>query len=207
MKKYRDRHEAGQVLAEAIKDMGLPPDPVVIGLPRGGVTCAAPVAAVLGVRLNVLLVRKLGLPTHPELAFGAVASGGFQVLNRAVSASLSADDIARVGARERRELKRRTTAYGVELPALAGRVVVVVDDGLATGATMQVALEAIRSQGPVEVIVAVPVAAPEAVTRIDALADRVVCPLVPPSFRSVGEYYDDFVQVTDDEVIRLLASR
>lgn len=207
MKKYRDRYAAGQVLAEAIKTIGLPSDPVVIGLPRGGVTCAAVVAAALGVRPDVLLVRKLGVPTHPELAFGAIASGGFRVLNRAVSDSLSVDDIARVVAREGRELDRRTTAYGAELPALAGRVVVVVDDGLATGATMQVAVEAIRSQDPAEVIVAIPVASPEAVKRIDAQADRVVCPLVPPSFRSVGEHYDDFVQVTDGEVIRLLARR
>lgn len=205
MDRYRNRREAGRVLSQELDNLDLPSDTVVLGLPRGGAVCAAEVASGLGVRLDLLLVRKLGVPTHPELAFGAIASGGFQVLNASVVAALSDAEVEQVVGKEVRELDRRVAAYGVRALSFTGKCVVIVDDGLATGATMRVAIEAVRSQRPDRIIAAVPVAAAEAVAMISPLVDELVCPLVPSTFRSVGEWYRDFEQVTDAEVIRLMA--
>ena len=206
MDRYRNRREAGQVLSQALVNLNLPADTVVLGLPRGGAVCAAEVASVLNVPLDLLLVRKLGVPTHPELAFGAIASGGFRVLNASVASSLSDEEVEQVIRRERRELDRGVEAYGAGDSSFSRRFVVIVDDGLATGATMRVAIEAVRSQRPDRIIAAVPVAGAQAVAMIRPLVDELVCPLVPPSFRSVGEWYRDFVQVTDAEVVRLVAA-
>ncbi|MDH5420233.1 MAG: phosphoribosyltransferase family protein [Acidimicrobiia bacterium] len=205
MDRYRNRREAGRVLTQELENLDLPVDTIVLGLPRGGAVCAAEVAAGLGVRLDLLLVRKLGVPSHPEVAFGAIASGGFRVLNASVAAALSDEEVEQVVRKEVRELDRRVAAYGVRALSFTGRCVVIVDDGLATGATMRVAIEAARSQRPDRIIAAVPVAAAEAVAMIRPLVDDLVCPLVPSTFRSVGEWYLDFVQVTDAEVIRLMA--
>ena len=207
MDRYRNRREAGQALSQELKKLDLPVDTVVLGLPRGGAVCAAEVASGLGVRLDLLLVRKLGVPSHPELAFGAIASGGFRVLNPSVAAPLSDEEVEHVVRRESRELDRRVAAYGVRPVSFTRRCVIIVDDGLATGATMRVAIEAVRSQRPERIITAVPVAAAEAVAMIRPLVDDLVCPLVPSTFRSVGEWYLDFVQVTDAEVIRLMAAK
>ncbi len=206
MDRYRNRREAGLVLSQELASLDLPADTVVLGLPRGGAVCAAEVASGLNVRLDLLLVRKLGVPTHPELAFGAIASGGFRVLNASVASSLLDEEVEQVIRREERELERRMQTYGVRNPAFVGRCVVIVDDGLATGATMRAAIEAVRSQRPDRIIAAVPVAGAEAVAMIGPLVDELVCPLIPPSFRSVGEWYRDFVQVTDAEVVRLMAA-
>lgn len=203
---YSNRRESGRVLSEALVNLDLPADTVVLGLARGGAVCAAEVASGLNARLDLLLVRKLGVPTHPELAFGAIASGGFRVLNPSVASSLSDEEVDQVVRRERRELDRRVEAYGVRDVSFEGRCVVIVDDGLATGATMRVAIEAVRSQRPDRLIAAVPVAGAEAIAMIAPLVDEMVCPLVPSNFRSVGEWYRDFRQVTDAEVVQLMAA-
>ncbi len=205
MELYRDRRQAGRVLAAHLVSAGLPADTVVLGLPRGGVICAREVAVSFGVRPGALLVRKLGVPAQPELAFGAIASGTFMVLNPEIASRLSEGEMDRVATRERRELERRATAYGAKQLDLEGRVVVLVDDGLATGATMRVAVQASRSESPARVVVAVPVAAGDALALVADLADQVVCPRVPVRFRSVGEWYQEFAEVTDAQVIKVLA--
>ena len=205
MELYRDRRQAGRVLAAHLAAVELPADSVVLGLPRGGVICAKEVGVSSGVRPGVLIVRKLGVPTQPELGFGAIASGGFMVLNPEIASRMSAGEMELVASRERRELERREVAYGAKQLDTKGRVVVLVDDGLATGATMRVAIQATRSQSPARVIVAVPVAARDSLARVADLADQVVCPLTPARFRSVGEWYEAFGEVTDAEVIKVLA--
>ena len=187
------------------------PDVVVLGLPRGGVPVAFEVAQALDVPLDVLVVRKLGVPGHEELAFGAVASGGLRVLNPEVARDLPLEVVADVTARQLRELAAREVAYRGDRPPLdlGGRTVVVVDDGLATGATMRAAVAAVRQQGPAAVIVAVPVGAASTCERMrhppeGPGADMVVCPLTPTRFVAVGAWYEDFSPTTDDEVRRLL---
>jgi predicted phosphoribosyltransferase len=211
---YADRAEAGRRLAPAVV-RALPPGAgaraLVLGLPRGGVPVAAEVAAALpGAALDVLLVRKLGVPDHAELAFGAIASGGAQVLNPDVLAiaRLGAADVAAVTAAEARELARRERAYRGDRPppAVAGRTVVVVDDGLATGATMRAAILALRALDARQVVAAAPVGSDEACALVGAEADALVCPLVPPRFAAVGHWYADFGEVGDDDVRRALAA-
>lgn len=205
MERYRDRRQAGRVLAAQLASAELPADTVVLGLPRGGLICAKEVAVSCGVRPGALLVRKLGVPNQPELAFGAIASGGFMVLNPEIASRLSPGEMDLVATRERRELERREASYGAKPLDLEGRVVVLVDDGLATGATMRVAIQAARSRSPARVVVAVPVAAGDTLALVAELADQVVCPFIPARFRSVGEWYQDFVEVTDEQVIKVLA--
>jgi predicted phosphoribosyltransferase len=184
--------------------------PIVLGLPRGGVPVAAAVAAAIGAPLEVFVVRKLGLPVQPELAMGAVASGGVRVLNEDVlrEASVSPSVLEEVTARELAEVTTREQLYrgGRPAPELAGRDVVLVDDGLATGATMFAAVAAVRARTPHRVVVAVPVAPSETVARFEREGIELVCPLVPRDFLSVGSWYGDFGQVSDEEVIRLLGS-
>ncbi len=205
---YADRSEAGRVLAAHLADLRGRDDVVVLGLPRGGVPVAAEVARALGAPLDVFVVRKLGVPGHRELAMGALASGGVRVLNDWVvrQAGLSAEQVEQVSAAEAAELARREASYrGERLPVdVAGRLVVLVDDGLATGATMRAAVAAVRALRPTAVVVAVPVGAPEACRTLAGEADRVVCVEQPEWFLAVGRHYQDFSQTTDDDVRRLL---
>ena len=207
---YLDRTDAGIRLAGHLAAYVGRTDVVVLGLPRGGVPVAAEVARALGAPLDVFCVRKLGVPGEPELAMGAIATGGVVVVNEAVVAEISVppDLVAEVAAAERAELDRRERAYRGDRPPLplAGRTVVLVDDGLATGASMRAAVRAVRSAGPARVVVAVPVAAAETCRSLEAEADEVVCPLAPKGFRAVGGWYEDFSATSDDEVRRCLTS-
>jgi len=207
---YLDRTDAGIRLAGHLAAYVGRADVVVLGLPRGGVPVAAEVARALGAPLDVFCVRKLGVPGEPELAMGAIATGGVVVVNEAVVAEISVppDLVAEVAAAERAELDRRERAYRGDRPPLplAGRTVVLVDDGLATGASMRAAVRAVRSAGPARVVVAVPVAAAETCRSLEAEADEVVCPLAPKGFRAVGGWYEDFSATSDDEVRRCLTS-
>ncbi|HKJ92368.1 MAG TPA: phosphoribosyltransferase family protein [Longimicrobiales bacterium] len=207
MERYRNRTDAGATLAKELKEYA-GKDVVVLGLARGGVPVAAEVARALGAPLDVMVVRKLGVPGHEELAMGAIASGGMRVLNSDVldQLSISEDVLARTAAEEERELVRRERVYRQQHPALPlnGRTVILVDDGLATGASMRAAAAAVREHDPAAIVVAVPVAAPEACQRFGALADDVVCVLTPEPFSAVGAWYEDFAQTTDEDVRRIL---
>lgn len=208
---YPDRASAGRVLAELVAAV-VPADGTVtvLGLPRGGVPVAAEVARRLSAPLDAFCVRKLGAPGQPEFALGAIATGGIKVLNTAAVSrlGLTSRDLDEVAARELVELERRERAYrdGRSPPQLTGRTVVLVDDGLATGATMVAALRAVRAARPALVIAAVPVASPEGADAVRAEADELVCPATPADFMAVGQFYDDFSAPTDDEVRRLLAT-
>ena len=207
---FPDRSAAGRALGAALRARLAGQQPVVLGLPRGGVPVAAAVAHALGAPLDVLVVRKLGAPGRGELAIGAVASGGVTVVDQDLVRRLrvSDDHLRRVLAAEREELARRELAYRGRsgVVPLTGRLVVLVDDGLATGASMQAALDAVRVTGPAQVVVAVPVGAPEACARLARTADDLVCLQAPTRFRAVGAHYTDFSQTSDGEVQRLLAA-
>ena len=204
---FADRTAAGRALAEAMR--GQVRADVVLGLPRGGVPVAAQVAAALGADLDVFVVRKLGAPEQPELAMGAIASGGVRVMNAPVLRHLRLrdEDVEQVAARELVELERRERPYRGDRPPpqLTGAAVVLVDDGLATGATMRAAVQALQALAPQRIVVAVPVGAPDAVELLRGAADDVVCLHAPAGFGAVGTYYRDFAQTTDDEVRRLLS--
>jgi putative phosphoribosyl transferase len=205
---YRDRADAGRVLADELGGRVHDSDPVVLGLPRGGVPVAAPIADRLDGQLDVMTVRKIGAPHHVELAIGAVASGRLVVLNDDVIRQLGVrdHDVDRqttVALRELAEQERRFRGDR-PMPALGGRTVVLVDDGLATGATMRAAVRAVRTAEPARVIVAVPVGPPDTCAELAALADELVCPLQPASFSAVGQWYLDFNATTDEDVLRLL---
>jgi putative phosphoribosyl transferase len=205
---YADRTDAGYLLADQLAEYAHRNDVIVLGLPRGGVVTAAAVAERLGVALDVFCVRKLGVPWHPELAMGAVATGGVRVLNKDVVEQLgiTRDEIEQVTQRERAELARREALYRGDRPPiqLEGKIVILVDDGIATGATARAAAVAIRRHQPAKVILAVPVAPPQAVQEFAGIVDEVVCPLTPPSFEAVGRWYTDFRSISDDEVRALL---
>ena len=205
---FRDRGEAGRFLAERLSAYAGRSDVIVLALPRGGVPVAYEVARHLGVPFDVLLVRKLGLPGHPELAMGAIAVGGESVLNEVAVKLLAVSEaeIAAVAAREKRELKRRERAYRGDRPPpeLAGRTAILVDDGLATGASMLAAIRALRHQQPARIVVAAPVGAPESCAALREEADEVVCAATPEPFHAVGLWYRDFAQTSDEEVRDLL---
>jgi predicted phosphoribosyltransferase len=205
---FADRRDAGRALAAALGHLRGRPDLLVLGLSRGGVPVAAEVARSLGAELDVFVVRKLGLPSQPELAMGAIASGGIRVLNDDVvaEAGVPAEVIERVTRREETELRTRERRYRGDRPPapIEGRTVVLVDDGLATGATMRAAVEAVRTQRPADVVVAVPVAAAETCGRLARSGVHVVCPLTPDPFVAVGQWYRDFAPVTDGEVAELV---
>jgi putative phosphoribosyl transferase len=204
---YRDRAHAGDVLAAELREYAGRRDTYVLGLVRGGIPVAARVASALRVPIDALVVRKLGVPWAPEVAFGALGPGGVRVLNSEVVRELDAELISTVTAREAAELDRREALYrrGREPIELAGRTAIIVDDGLATGATAQAAVAVVRGLGAARVTVAIPVASAAAVAWLADSADQVVCPLVPATFGAVSRYFDTFEQVTDDTVIALLA--
>jgi predicted phosphoribosyltransferase len=207
--RFRDRTEAGRLLAERLRQYTGRDDVVVLGLPRGGVPVAFEIARALDAPLDVFLVRKLGVPGHEEYALGAIATGGTRVLNKELIESLNIPPewIEAIDAKERRELERRERAYRDDRPPpdLAGKTVIVVDDGLATGSTMLAAVHAIRQDDPAQIVVAVPVADPDVCAALRATADEVVCLSTPQPLRAVGLWYEDFSQTTDSEVRGLLA--
>ena len=208
--RFANRREAGGILAGRLGAYAARSDVVVLGLPRGGVPVALEVAAALGAPLDVFVVRKLGVPFQPELAMGAIASGGIRVLNDDVIrlCGIPSHIIEHVARVEQQELERRERAYRDGRPALAiaGRVAILVDDGLATGSTMRAAVAAVRRLRPSEVVVAVPVGARDTCEELSAMADQVVCAEMPEQFGSVGAWYEDFGQTTDDEVKAALQS-
>ena len=206
--RFRDRTDAGQVLAQKLSAYANRPDVLVLGLPRGGVPVAFPVAKALNAPLDVFVVRKLGVPHQTELAMGAIASGGVRVLNELVLRSLDipSDVIDRVAISEQQELERRERLYRDDRPApeYTGRIVILVDDGLATGSTMHAAVMALRQKQPARIVIAVPVAVPEACDRFRREVDEVVCALTPENLWAVGQGYEDFSQTADEEVQELL---
>jgi putative phosphoribosyl transferase len=208
---FRDRCDAGRQLGARLLEIGLQPSPGVLGLPRGGVTVAAEVARVVDGHLDVLVARKIAHPRQPELALGAIAEGGEPVWDHALLHLVGAttEDLADVVEAERVELGRRVWSYrgNRPLPDVQGRVVVLVDDGVATGATARAALRALRSRDPGRLVLAVPVASPEALRSLAAEADEVVSVLAPRAFGAVGTWYDDFEQLSDDDVRRALTDR
>lgn len=205
---FRDRREAGQVLATMLSGYRDDPDVVVLGLPRGGVPVAYEIAVTLHVALDVMVVRKLGVPGHEELAMGAIASGGVQVINEDVVRYLNLTPavLASVAAVEQEELARREQAYRGERPPVAvdGRTVILVDDGLATGSTMRAAVTALRRRRPARIVIAIPTAAPETCEELKLEVDEIVCPMTPAPFYGVGQWYEVFDQTPDEEVRDLL---
>ena len=206
---FADRRDAGRRLAVELGRWTDRPDVVVLALPRGGVPVGFEVAEALHAPLDVFLVRKLGFPGQEEFAMGAIASGGVRVVDRALIERAEVPEVvvSRVVEREERELRRRERLFRGDLPPVeaAGRTVILVDDGLATGSSMRAAVEALRARKAARIVVAVPVGPREAVRDLSRRADEVVCLAIPEPFLAVGRFYEDFDQTTDDEVVDLLA--
>jgi len=209
VRRFKNRAQAGKLLATALGAYAHQREAIVLALPRGGVPVAFAVAMALGLELDILLVRKLGLPRQPEYAIGAVGSGGVLVVQAGVPGlmGVTQEQIDAIAARELLEIERRTRLYrgGRALPTLSGRSVIIVDDGIATGSTMQAAVQVARQQGAGRVVVAAPVAPPDTLTVLAAQADELVCLAAPPYFRAVSQWYDTFDQTSDEEVQDLLA--
>jgi len=205
---FANRTEAGCLLAEKLVKYAGRDDVIVLGLPRGGVPVANEVAKRLGAPLDVFIVRKLGVPGFEELAAGAIASGGVRVLNEDVMRAIPHADeaIETVTARETAELERREHEYryGRPAPELRDRTVILIDDGLATGATMRAAVKALRQSGAAKIVVAVPVGPPDTCREIEKEADETICLSTPEFFQAVGQYYEDFSQTSDEDVRTLL---
>ena len=206
---FKNRIEAGQALATRLTSFANRPDVLVLALPRGGVPVAAEVAKKLNAPLDVFVVRKLGMPDHPELAMGAIATGGVRVINRDMVDGLQIPELVidAVAAQEQEELARRQHAYRDDLPAprVRGKTVILVDDGIATGSTMIAAVAALRQLGAGRIVVAAPVIARSTFYQIHNAADEVAAVIAPQEFYGVGQWYEDFSQTTDDEVRQLLA--
>ena len=206
---FENREEAGRRLAERLKSYAGRENTIVLGVPRGGVVVAYEVAKVLDAPLDVLVLRKLGVPWQEELAFGAIAHGGVRVLDRETleMLNLTEADIERVAAREQAELDRRERTYRAGKPPLdlRGKTVILVDDGIATGSSARAALRALRTMGPQRIVLAVPVAPRATAERLRAEADEVICEDTPDTFYAIGQFYGDFLPVEDREVIALLA--
>lgn len=209
-RRFINRIEAGQMLAERLQNYAGREGVVVLGLPRGGVPVAAEIARSLGAPLDVIVVRKLGVPCQEELAMGAIAPGGVCVLNDELidSLGIESDSIGAVRLKEQRELERREKLYRGHRPALSlqGKIAIVVDDGIATGSTMHAAVVFLHQQRPARVVVAAPVIAPDTYRALTTSVDEVVAVIVPKELFSVGEWYDDFSATSDDEVRRVLAA-
>ena len=208
MQQFQDRRDAGRQLASALDGYAGRADAVVLALPRGGVPVGYEIARALGVPLDVLVVRKLGVPGQPELAMGAIASGGIRVIDRRIVETIGIPDrvLEAASERERAELERRERAFRGDRPPrdIRDRIAIVVDDGLATGSTMRAALDAVRTRGPARVVCAVPVAPPETCAALRQHADEMICLVTPPDMYAVGLWYEDFAQTEDDEVRALL---
>ncbi len=206
---FANRTEAGRLLAEKLVNYAGRADVIVLGLPRGGVPVAFEVAQRLGALLDVFIVRKLGVPGFEELAAGAIASGGVRVLNEDVMRAIPHADeaINAITARETAELERREQIYreGRPPPELRDRIVILVDDGLATGATMRAAVKALRERGAAKIVVAVPVGPPDTCHELEERADETICLSTPEFFQAVGQYYEDFSQTSDEDVRELLS--
>lgn len=206
--RFRDRRDAGRQLAEKLKSYANRSDVIVLALPRGGVPVGYEVATALGVPLDVFVVRKIGLPWHEELAMGALASGGVRILDTDLIrvANVSEDEVEHITAQEEIELARREKQFRGDrpFPSMEGMTAILVDDGLATGASMRVAVAALRQENPARIVVAVPIASPETCAAFRDVADDIVCAVTPELFQAVGVWYDDFSQTTDEEVHNLL---
>jgi putative phosphoribosyl transferase len=207
---FRDRREAGQALAQKLRSYVGRDDVIVLALSCGGVSVGYEIAASLGVPLDVFIVRKLGVPGQGELAMGAIASGGIRVVNKDVlqylpNAELILDAVV---AKEEPEIERREREYrdGRRMPQLGGKIVILVDDGLATGATMRAAVAALRQHDAAKIVVAVPVGAPETCREFEKEVDETICAITPEEFYGVGQFYEDFSQTSDEEVRELLAA-
>lgn len=205
---FRDRKEAGALVAKKLMRYAGKKDVIVLALPRGGVVNGFEIAKRLNCPLDVIIVRKIGFPGQPELAAGAVAETGAVVLNEQVISMgrVSEEYIKEETARQMVEIERRKILYrgGAEIPPLKGKTVILVDDGVATGATMKSAIAALKEENPARLVVALPVASVEAEESIRGMADEMVCLQAPPGFMAVGGYYEDFTQVSDDEVVEML---
>ena len=201
---FPDRNAAGQAVARELSRYAGRNDVVVLALPRGGLPVGFEIARALHAPMDVFLVRKLGVPQYEELAMGAIASGGVRVINESVveSLGLTPDQIEETARREQRELDRREKAFRNGRPpvTITGRIAILVDDGLATGSTMRAAVEALKKQKPSRIVVAVPVASPETCAEFEQLVHEVICLYTPEPFMAVGRWYDDFAQLTDEEV-------
>jgi putative phosphoribosyl transferase len=209
MTRYFNRYEAGKILAELLKQYANRPIVIVLALPRGGVPVAYEIATALSVPLDVFIVRKLGVPTHEELAMGAIASGGTIIYNKEIISELHITQlqIDQVIASEQQELERRNKKYrGDKLfPELKNKIIILVDDGIATGATMRAAVAALKKLNPKKIVMAVPVAALDTIQLMTSLVDEIVCPLQPAVFNAVGLWYEHFDQTDDAEVYELLS--
>ncbi|HEV2495712.1 MAG TPA: phosphoribosyltransferase [Terriglobia bacterium] len=205
---FEDRVEAGQILASQLRAYADRADVVVLALPRGGVPVAFEIAQALRAPLDVMIVRKLGVPGHEELALGAIALGGVRVLNRRLveELALSPSTIEAIARRQQVELERREKLYRGERPAtqVAGQVVILVDDGIATGSTMRAAVQALRQQKPARIVVAVPVAPPSVCEEMQTVVDELICLAQPAGFFAVGQWYRDFSETSDEQVRSLL---
>lgn len=209
LRAFHNRRDAGRLLSQKLRRFAERDDVIMLALPRGGVPVAFEIAQALHVPLDVLIVRKLGVPGQEELAMGAIASGGVRVLSAdvIVDAGIDTATIERVTADQLRELARRENAYRGQrpFPCLKDKVVILVDDGIATGSTMRAAIQAVRAQAPKSIVLAVPVAAPDAIEAMAGDVDEITCLIAPQPLFGIGEWYEDFSQLSDDEVQALLS--